>query len=287
MKEIIRFRNVVKNYGKVQALKGISFSVYAGRIFGIFGPNGAGKTTAIKIILGILKNDSGEVDVRKGNLSYLPEELSLDQSEKVQTIINYIGRLKKLSKKEREKEVDKWEDILGVKPFLDRKIYELSKGQKKRVMFLLTLLGNPDIIALDEPFTGLDAEAAERLKRLVLSLKAENKTILFSTHILEIAENLCEDVVILKEGKIKELGDVEELKEKYAEKGWIIKLKEDTGDKNIIFGNASSEERDRVDIPEESSLCEFIESVGMESILEIKRKAPDFKELYFKAVGEK
>ncbi len=287
MKEIIRFRNVVKNYGKVQALKGISFSVYAGRIFGVFGPNGAGKTTAIKIILGILKNDSGEVEVRKGNLSYLPEELSLDQSEKVQTIINYIGRLKKLSKKEREKEVDKWEDILGVKPFLTRKIYELSKGQKKRVMFLLTLLGNPDIIALDEPFTGLDAEAAERLKRLVLSLKAENKTILFSTHILEIAENLCEDVVILKEGKIKELGDVEELKERYAEKGWIIKLKEDTGDKNIIFGNASSEERDRVDIPEESSLCEFIESVGMESILEIKRKTPDFKELYFKAVGEK
>ncbi len=286
MKDIIRFENVVKNYGKVKALTGISFSVTEGRIFGIFGPNGAGKTTAIKIILGILKHDSGNVVIGTDNLSYLPEELSLDQSERVKTMINYIAKLKGIKSKIRDKELDKWEKILKIKEFYKRKIYELSKGQKKRVMFLLALLGNPDIIALDEPFTGLDAEAAESLKNLVTGLKSEGKTIIFSTHILEIAENICEDVLILKNGEVKEYGEVESLKEKYSQKGWIVKLKEGSIKENSVKDMIFTKDGKSVEFSDNTPLDEIIKKISPANIVEIKRKYPNFKELYFKSVGE-
>jgi ABC-2 type transport system ATP-binding protein len=287
MKDIIKFENVMKSYGKIQALKGISFSVSAGRIFGIFGPNGAGKTTTIKIILGILKHDAGQVEVGTDNFSYLPEELSLDQSEKVKTMINYISKLKGIKGKRRDKEVDRWEEILEIKEFYNRKIFELSKGQKKRVMFLLSLLGNPDVMALDEPFTGLDAEAAESLKKLVTELKSEGKTIIFSTHILEIAENICEDVLILKDGEIRAFGEIEALKEKHLRRGWILKLKEVETEMCAKYEKTIIKEKNIIEVLEDISLDKILKSVNESNVVEIKRKYPDFKELYFKSVGEK
>ena len=287
MKEIIRFEDVIKNYGNIKALNKISFSVKAGKIFGIFGPNGAGKTTTIKIMLGIIKPDSGNIKIKTDNFSYLPEELSLDKNDKVITIINYIARLKGIKNKNIKFEVNKWENILKIKALLYRKIRELSKGQKKKVMFLLALIGDPDVIILDEPFSGLDAESSESLKNLVSELKDEGKTILFSTHILEIAENLCEDVLILKEGNVMEYGEINILKEKYSKKGWIIKLKNKINTKH--FHNLSFMVKDRytLEVQDNVSLNKITNLINEKEIIYIKRIYPDFKELYFKSVGVK
>ncbi len=286
MKWMIQFEEVVKKYGRIIALKGISFRVGEGVIFGIFGPNGAGKTTTIRIISGILRHDSGKVYVRSKNISYLPEELSLYKEEKVISILKYILSLKRIPQKEWAKELEKWCPLLGIEEFFSRKVRELSKGQKKKVIFAISLLGNPEIIIMDEPFVGLDVEAGEGLRKIVHNMKKEGKTIFFSTHILELAEDICEEVVILKNGSIIEHGRMEDLKKKYSNGCWQIRHKGRIN-QEIFQGINLRISEDVLEIPEKIPLQEIIEKLGNKAeIIELKKKYPNFKEIYLKILGE-
>lgn len=284
--KIIQFEEVVKKFGKVQALKGISFEVDKGTIFGIFGPNGAGKTTTIRIISGILRHDSGKVYVGSKKLSYIPEELSLYKEEKVINILRYILSLKQIQKKEWNREIEKWSSLLNIEEFFNRKIRELSKGQKKKVMFVISLLGNPEIIIMDEPFVGLDVEASEGLRKIVCDMKTKGKTIFFSTHILELAEEICEEVVILKDGNIIEYGKMEDLKRKYSIGRWEIRFKGKINE-GIFQGMDLRISEDALEISEKIPLGDIIEKIGNTvEITELKRKSPSFKEVYLKILGE-
>ncbi|MEO0294299.1 MAG: ABC transporter ATP-binding protein [candidate division WOR-3 bacterium] len=284
---VIEFENISKKFGNITALKEVSFKVEKGIIFGIFGPNGAGKTTTIRIIAGILKPDSGRVYIRSANLSYIPEELSLYKEEKVLNILKYILSLKKVPQKRWKEEIEIWSSLLKIEEFLKRRTNELSKGQKRKVMFAMSLLGNPEIIIMDEPFIGLDVEASEGLKKIAYDMKEKGKTIIFSTHILELAEELCEEVIILKNGEIIERGGMEELRNKYTRGNWVIRYSGKI-DKTVFPGNEVEILDNIIKLPSDISLNYLIEKLeGMVEIMEIKKEYPNFKEIYLRILGEK
>lgn len=286
-KIMIECNKISKQFGKITALKEVSFKVEMGVIFGLFGPNGAGKTTAIRIISGILKPDSGRVHIRSEHISYIPEELSLYREEKVINILKYVLSLKNIPHKERNNEIEKWGSLLGIEEFFKRRIGTLSKGQKKKIMFVMSLLGDPDIIIMDEPFVGLDVEASEGLKKIVYDMKKKGKTIIFSTHILELAEELCEEVIILKNGEIIERGKMEELRNKYSKGNWVIRYSGKI-DKTVFLGNEVEILDNIIKLPSDISLNYLIEKLeGMVEIREIKKEYPNFKEIYLRILGEK
>lgn len=284
---IIEFKKINKKFGKIIALRDVSFKVEKESIFGIFGPNGAGKTTTLRIIAGILKPDSGRVYVGSSNLSYIPEEISLYKEEKVLNILKYILSLKNIPKKRWKEEIERWGSLLGIEELFKRRINELSKGQKKKVTFAISLLGDPDIIIMDEPFVGLDVEASEGLKRITYNMKEKGKTIIFSTHILEVAEELCEEVIILKKGEIIERGKMDDLRNKYSKEKWVVKYygkieRSDLPDMEIEFLD------NKMKFPTDIPLNSLIEKLEKKvEIREIKKECPNFKEIYLRILGEK
>lgn len=283
---MIEFDKVSKQFGKITALKEISFKVEKGVIFGLFGPNGAGKTTAIRIIAGILKPDSGRVYVRSTNLSYIPEDLSLWKEEKVINILKYVLSLKNIPHKEWNNEIEKWGSLLGIEEFFKRRIGTLSKGQKKKVIFAMSLLGDSDIIIMDEPFVGLDVEASEVLKKIAYDMKKKGKTIVFSTHILELAEEMCEEVIILKNGKIIENGKMEELRNKYSKGNWVIHYSGEI-DKTDLPEAGVEILYNTIRLPSDISLNYLISKIEKKvEIREIKKEQPNFKEIYLRILGE-
>jgi len=284
---VINIDNIFKKFKDIIALNGVSFEVEKGTIFGIFGPNGAGKTTIIRIISGILKPDSGRVYVKCKNLSYIPEELSLYKEEKVINILNYILSLKGFPKKKRKEEIEKWSSLLGIEEFFERKIYQLSKGQKKKVMFTISLLGDPDVIIMDEPFVGMDVEASEALKGITYRMKISGKTIIFSTHILELAEEMCEEVIIIKKGKIIEGGKIDQLKNKYSQRKWIVRYSGKI-DKEMFQDNEIEVFDNFLRFPCDISLSYIIKNLeGRVDVKEIKMEHSSFKEIYLRILGEK
>ncbi len=280
---IIEASNITKRYGKITALDGVSFVVKQG-IFGVFGPNGAGKTTLMRLILGILKPDSGKITVKETNVSYIPEALSLYRHEKVANLVKYLLALKKVPRRQWSDQIEKWSSLLGVEKFFNRRVSQLSKGEKKKITFLTALLGEPKLIVMDEPFVGLDVEAAEGLRKMVVEMKKQGATIIFSTHILEHAEELCEEVIIIKKGKIIERGNILGLKNKYSPKGWIIRYEGDLGD--VVIKNVIKKEKEII-CSEETDLGKVISLLQSRvEILEVKRMLLSFKEIYLKLVKE-
>jgi ABC-2 type transport system ATP-binding protein len=213
-------RGVSKSFGSFQAIKDLSMEVREGALFGFLGPNGAGKTTTMRMILDILRPDSGSItwngkDVRevpRRNWGYLPEERGLYPKMRVDEQLLFLARLQGVSKQNAKKALDEWLERFQITANRDRKIEELSKGNQQKVQFLAAILHNPDILIMDEPFSGLDPVNATVLKEAFLEMHQRGKTILFSTHQLEQAEELCQDIVIINKGQSVVQGSVREVK---------------------------------------------------------------------------
>ncbi|MCI0513279.1 ATP-binding cassette domain-containing protein [candidate division KSB1 bacterium] len=205
----LELMGVSKFFGDITAVDDFSLSVPGGVIYGFLGPNGAGKTTTLRMIMNIITPDQGKIEMfghprhfeDLNRVGYLPEEKGLYKKMKVRDFVAYLGSLHDLPKAQAQREAMRYLDELGLGEWKDRKCETLSKGMQQKAQFIGTILHDPDLIILDEPFSGLDPVNAELLKDIILKLKARNKTIIFSTHIMEQAEKICDDIVLINKGR--------------------------------------------------------------------------------------
>ena len=216
-------KNIHKSFANHTALNDVSIQVPHGKVFGLLGPNGAGKTTLIRIINRITMPDAGEVmfdgsplkpeDVAR--IGYLPEERGLYKKMKVGEQAIYLAQLKGLSASEARKRLTTWFEKFGIMPWWNKKLEELSKGMQQKVQFIITVLHEPPLLILDEPFSGFDPVNAELLKREILELRDKGHTIIFSTHNMASVEEICDNIALINHSKVVLQGNVEEIRSQY------------------------------------------------------------------------
>jgi len=222
---ILEIKHVIKEYENKKALNSISLNVNEGRIFGLLGPNGAGKTTLIRIINQITAPDKGEIlfcgerfkREHIQNIGYLPEERGLYKSMKVGEQCLYLAQLKGISKNEAKQKIYLWFKKLDMLDWLNKKVEELSKGMAQKVQFVSTILHQPKLIILDEPFTGFDPINSEIIKNEIIAQKESGSTIILSTHRMESVEELCDNIALINSGQCILKGSVNEIKNNFKE----------------------------------------------------------------------
>ena len=220
----LRAANVSKRFGDFSAVENLSFEVSAGRVFGFLGPNGAGKTTTIRMIVGITVPDEGSVELfgqkispaLQDRIGYLPEERGLYKKMKIADQLRYFAALKGVSTADAEKKMDFWLDRMELSEWKKKKTTDLSKGMQQKVQFISTVMHDPDLLILDEPFSGLDPINVEFLINVISEFKTREKTIIFSTHLMETAEKLCKDILLINKGRKIVGGSLREVKESYG-----------------------------------------------------------------------
>ena len=212
--------SITKRFGAVTALDGATFSVEPGRIFGLLGANGAGKTTCMRIVLDILRADSGTVtwqgrsnlELPRRTWGYLPEERGLYTRMTVIDVLRFFASLYGVSTADATREVTEWLERFRVPDYRDRKIEELSKGNQQKIQFIAAILHDPEVLIMDEPFTGLDPVNVGLLKEAFLEMRDRGKTLIFSTHQMESVEELCESIAIVDQGKVVVSGTLRDVK---------------------------------------------------------------------------
>ncbi|MFN0275967.1 MAG: ABC transporter ATP-binding protein [Chitinophagales bacterium] len=225
MGNIMLFENVQKNFGDVQALQGVSFSIPEHTVFGLLGPNGAGKTTLIRIITKIFAADGGNVifngknirNYEHAGIGYMPEEKGMYKKMMVGEHLIYLARLKGLSKKTAKEKIQYWLEKLQAADWWNKKIEDLSKGMQQKVQFISTVIHEPQLLILDEPFSGLDPVNAEMIKNEIYNLHQQGTTVLFSTHRMEQVEEICDSIVLINKGNVVIDGKVKEIKNRFRE----------------------------------------------------------------------
>jgi len=226
----LEVRDIAKQYGNFLAVDDLSLEVSGGTIFGLLGPNGAGKTTTIRMIMDIIAPDRGEVRFfgrpRTGDdlkrVGYLPEERGLYRKMKVTEHLVFLGELHGLSKRDATPRIKEWLERVELSNWADKKVEELSKGMQQKIQLIGTLLHDPEIVILDEPFSGLDPINQSLFKELLASYKSEGRTILFSTHVMEQAEKLCDQIALISEGKVVLDGELAKIKRDYGENSFRV-----------------------------------------------------------------
>lgn len=236
---------IYKSFGEKQVLKGISFSAESGKALGILGRNGAGKTTLIRIIMQVFGADAGTVtldgkaiNTDKIHIGYLPEERGLYPKKKIMTQLLYFAELKGIDKKSAKQTADKYFKELGIEQYKNVRLDTLSKGNQQKIQLIAALIANPDIVILDEPFSGLDPVNAGMLKNIVKELIAEGKMVLFSSHQMNYIEEFCDDIVILNGGKSVLDGSIKKIKRSYARNVLEIATQESEKALNTVLNAA-------------------------------------------------
>ncbi len=222
MENTIEIRNVTKRFGDFTAVNDLTLNVPKGSIYGFIGPNGSGKTTTLRMLMNIIFQDSGEINIFgekyrqsfKDRIGYLPEERGLYKSMKVGELLHFFGKLK--NGKNIRSESVRWLKKLGLEDWKDEKIETLSKGMGQKVQFIASVVTNPELVILDEPFSGLDPVNRDAMKDAVLELKESGKTVIFSTHDMDIAEKMCDYVFMIYKGKKVLDGTLDSIKDIYG-----------------------------------------------------------------------
>ena len=220
----VQLDRVSKSFGDFTAVKELSLTVRAGRVFGLLGPNGAGKTTTIRMIVNITVPDSGTINVFGGKINsafqdrigYLPEERGLYRRMKIVDQLRFFAEIKNVRGKEVDAKIDRWLERVKLPEWKFKRSMELSKGMQQKIQFITAVLHDPDLLILDEPFSGLDPINVELLKEIVLELKRAGKTIIFSTHQMEVAERICDDICLLNRSQKVFAGSLREIKSSFG-----------------------------------------------------------------------
>ena len=220
----VKLDRVFKTFGNFTAVKDLSLTVRAGRVFGLLGPNGAGKTTTIRMMVNITAPDSGSIELfgRKidselqNRIGYLPEERGLYRRMKVVDQLKFFAELKNVRGKLIETKIDEWLARVKLSEWKNKRSMELSKGMQQKIQFVTAVLHDPELLILDEPFSGLDPINAELLKEIVIDLKRSGKTIIFSTHQMEVAEKICDDICLINRAEKVLEGSLRELKRSFG-----------------------------------------------------------------------
>ncbi|MBI9106773.1 MAG: ATP-binding cassette domain-containing protein [Spirochaetales bacterium] len=234
---MIEIQNVTKKYGKLEAVKDLSFSLKSGETFGLLGPNGAGKSTTIRMIMNIIRPDSGNILFNgkeiagkdTDRIGYMPEERGLYKKVPVDELLIFLAELKGMPAAQASKAMDPLLEMFDLSKWRKSKTDSLSKGMSQKIQFISTILHDPDIIILDEPFSGLDPVSADLMCSMITQLRDRGKTIIFSTHIMDHAEKICNKICIMKEGRVKTSGTLSEVKNRHGRNTVVIDFEGSAG----------------------------------------------------------
>ena len=225
MDHTIELKNVSKIFGKFRAVDDLSFRVPRGTVFGLLGPNGAGKTTTIRMIMNITAPDSGEIMVlgkpldraTQNQIGYLPEERGLYRRMKVMDHLYFLDAIKEVPRETARSRIADWVDKMELRPWLNKKVDALSKGMQQKLQFIATIIHDPEILILDEVFSGLDPINTALIKDYLLDFRSRGKTIVFSTHVLEQAEKLCDEICLVSKSRKVLEGSLKDLKKRFSQ----------------------------------------------------------------------
>lgn len=230
MKPTITVSHISKSFGDLKAVNDVSFEVYPGEIFGLLGPNGAGKTTSIRMMLDIFRPESGEISIlngpmgeaKKNRIGYLPEDRGLYKDLKLEQTLIFLATLKGMDEKDAKTKLEDWFKRFDLYDHRHKKIQDLSRGMQQKAQFIATLVHNPDIIIVDEPFSGLDPVNTRLAKQIILEECKAGKTIIMSTHQMHQVEAMCNRIVLINKGRTVLYGEVDKIKRDFAGNALLI-----------------------------------------------------------------
>lgn len=233
--------NISKCFETVQAVRDLSVTVPVGCVYGFLGPNGAGKTTTIRMIMNIIYPDRGRVRIldydspakARERIGYMPEERGLYRKMTVRKVLTYLGSIKGMSHRRLREAIPNWLNRVGLADWADRKVEELSRGMGQKLQFVATVINDPQILILDEPFSGLDPVNLDLLKEIILDMQQAGKTVVFSTHIMEQAEKLCDFILLINQGTVVVDGPLDQIRSRYQTNAVVVEL---DGDDAFIDG---------------------------------------------------
>ena len=293
---VLELRNIDKSFGEKEVLKGVTFTAEGGRAFGLLGRNGAGKTTTIRILMNVFPASSGEVlidgvpvDYDKVGIGYLPEERGLYPKKIIIDQLVYFAELKGMSAKEAVKAVDYWLARLDMSEYRNKRLDTLSKGNQQKIQLITALAHDPDIVILDEPFSGLDPVNAMLLKDVVKEQIAKGKIVLFSSHQMSYIEEFCDSIAIINAGKVAISGDLHDIKRNYVRDKLVVStltpelIKADLGeactereDGSLLIQLANPDEK-------QSMMKRLVESYDID---EVKVFEPSLNDIFVEYAGE-
>lgn len=293
---VLEFKNIDKSFGEKQVLKGVSLSAEGGKAFGLLGRNGAGKTTSIRILMNVFPADKGEIlidgkpiNYGKIGMGYLPEERGLYPKKIIIDQLVYFAELKGMSTKDAVKSIDYWLSRLGMTEYRNKRLDTLSKGNQQKIQLITALAHDPQIIILDEPFSGLDPVNAMLLKDVVKEQIANGKIVLFSSHQMSYIEEFCDSIAIINAGKVVISGDLREIKRNYPRDKIVVRSSNSEQIKTEL-GDACTEQEDGALIvqlasPEDkqSMMKKLVQSYDID---EISVFEPSLNDIFVEYAGE-
>ena len=293
----LKLENVSKKFVGKQAVDNISFEVDKPSVFGLLGTNGAGKTTTIRMLLGIIKKDTGEitwngkkVERTSVNFGYLPEERGVYPKTKIYDQLMYFAKLKGMSGKDADEAIKKWAKVLKVEEYIQMPAEKLSKGNQQKIQFMTAIIHDPELIVLDEPFSGLDPVNTEILKNIIIDLVKEGKYIIMSSHQMSSIEEFCTDILILNKGKTVLKGNLKEIKEGYKANRLEISTDKNIDEyiKNFNMDIEFSKNNEySVKIDSEENAHQLLEKLVGDHILvnKFEIKKPTLNDIFIEKVG--
>lgn len=294
----LRVDNVTKRFGEFTAVDDLSFEVRPGRVFGFLGPNGAGKTTTIRMIVGITVPDAGHIELfgqrmsasLQDRIGYLPEERGLYKKMKIVDQLRYFAALKDVAAADADKRIDLWLDRMKLSEWKAKKTTDLSKGMQQKIQFISTVLHDPDLLILDEPFSGLDPVNVEFMIDVLSELKMKKKTIMFSTHQMETAERLCTDILLINKAKKVIGGSLRQVKESYG-KNLIALRGDDLGgilqDRTMVTKVEEHADEYQIELAEQADSQSFLKELvnNGAKITKFERIEPSLNDIFIDQVG--
>jgi len=296
--DAILLENITKNFGAVRAVDVLSVRVPAGSIYGFLGPNGAGKTTTLRMIMNIIYPDSGRIEVlgktpaarAKERIGYMPEERGLYRKMTVRAVLAYFGAIKGMKQSNLVRAIPKWLEMMGLTDWANRKVEELSRGMQQKLQFVATVIADPEILILDEPFSGLDPVNLDLLKGLIVGMRDAGKTVLFSTHIMEQAEKLCDFILLINKGRKVLDGTLDQIRSRYEANAVTAELEGDTSfiaDLPMVKSVTHDGRRLEILLKENGDSQELLRAlVGGVRVRTFEEKVPSLHEIFVHLVGQ-
>ena len=301
----LEIKNIRKSFGEKEVLHGISFEVESGTALGLLGRNGAGKTTTMRILMNVFKCNSGEIlldgkpfEPAKQKIGYMPEERGLYPKRVILEQMVYLAKLRGMSKAEAVKNSQKWLQRLEIEEYANRKLETLSKGNQQKVQLAATLVSEPDIIILDEPFSGLDPVNSQILKDVVNEMIQEGRLVIFSSHQMSYVEEFCENIVVINHGEVVLKGELKNIKKEYGKNRMILACDDFSNEEtkqlvNAKFSNyvkVTGENKEEVILELEpgKSKEDFMEALLKEkvSIAKFGNYEPSLNEIFVMKAGD-
>ncbi len=295
---MLKVNNVVKYYGDFLAVDDLSFSVARGEVFGLLGVNGSGKTTTFRMIMGLLDYQSGTITLddkvidydKTDQIGFLTEERSLLTKLTVKEQCLFYGTLKGMSEKEIEESATNLLKKFGVSDYWERKIKELSKGNQQKIQFITAIMHQPELLILDEPFSGLDPLNVELFKSEILEMAKKGCMIIFSTHRMEHVELFCKKIVVIQDGRSVLAGEISDIKEDYRKKNIFVKgdvKKEDFKDLKGLVSVTKINDEFEIKIEDISFVDSVFNKIKSKKIYKFLVEEPTLNEIFVAKVGEK